>query len=322
MRSWLSKRSVHEDDLVDLHGKVAIVTGGNTGIGYATIHLQCEHKVYMAARDEGRARTAIEQLKREDIGDGVIEWLQLNLSDPRLAKGAAEEFLQKEDRLDILGEGSFGPFKLDSDGLLDIMVSNHISHFIFTETLRQLLESTSKEDGSDVRIVNVTSMAHSRVHPEAFIGKEALNKDYGQSVNGYLDTYGNSKLANVLHVKELQRQLDREGFPITCIAVHPGAVKTVGSDAFLDTLPYFGPFVKRYIGPLFFGTWRNGAMNTVFAAASKNVQENRVLYQGAYISPVARVTAPSKDALDPRLANELWATTEDVLRELGVWPIT
>lgn len=58
----------------------------------------------MAARDEGRAMSAIQQLKDEGICDGSIHWLNLNLSDPRLAKKAAEEFLQLEKRLDILGE--------------------------------------------------------------------------------------------------------------------------------------------------------------------------------------------------------------------------
>lgn len=60
-------------------------------------------KVYLAARDEGKATRAIETLKEEGISPGEVVWLQLDLSDPRLAKKAAEEFISKEDRLDILG---------------------------------------------------------------------------------------------------------------------------------------------------------------------------------------------------------------------------
>jgi len=58
----------------------------------------------MAARDEGRALAAIQQLKDEEIGDGSVHWLNLNLSNPRLAKKAGDEFLKLEKRLDILGE--------------------------------------------------------------------------------------------------------------------------------------------------------------------------------------------------------------------------
>ena len=64
-------------------------------------------KVYLAARDEGKATRAIETLKEEGISPGEVVWLQLDLSDPRLAKKAAEEFISKEDRLDILGMSFF-----------------------------------------------------------------------------------------------------------------------------------------------------------------------------------------------------------------------
>jgi NADP-dependent 3-hydroxy acid dehydrogenase YdfG len=58
----------------------------------------------MAARDEGRATAAIEQLKSENINDGSVHWLKLDLTDPRFAQQSAREFLGKEQRLDILGE--------------------------------------------------------------------------------------------------------------------------------------------------------------------------------------------------------------------------
>lgn len=83
---------------------------------------------------------------------------------------------------------------------------SHISHFVLTDTLLPLMRETAKEAGSDVRIVNVrghaqiaqllirrpqvSSLAHTRVKPENFSTKEVFNKDYGESVGGYLDTYG------------------------------------------------------------------------------------------------------------------------------------
>ncbi|KAF8173849.1 NAD-P-binding protein [Mycena galopus ATCC 62051] len=316
------RKSVSEDDLVDLHGKVAIVTGGNTGIGYATIQMLARKgaKVYMAARSEERALEAIKQLQSENINDGSVHWLKLELSDPRAAQRAANEFLEKETRLDLLinnaARSSPGPLKLDKDGFLDIMVSNHISHFAFTDALLPLMKETAKESGSDVRIVNVSSMAHSRVKPETFATRDAFNKNYGESFGGYLDTYGNSKLANILHIKALQRRLTAESIPITCIAAHPGPVKTVGSDGFLVAIPYFGRLLKNYVGPLVFKPWRHGAMTVAFAAAGKEVAEKRETYRGVYMVPTAAIAPPSSYALDERLQEECYGTTEKFIAEL------
>ncbi|KAJ7165982.1 NAD-P-binding protein [Mycena filopes] len=315
--------SVSEADLVDLHGKVAIVTGGNTGIGYATIQMLARKgaKVYMAARDEGRALEAIKQLESEDIKDGSVHWLKVDLSDPRAAHAAAKDFFEKETRLDILVNNagrSAGPNKIDKDGLLDMMVTNHISHFALTDALLPLMKDTAKENGSDVRIVNLSSSAHALISPTTFATRESLNKDYGPSFNQSLNTYGNSKLANTLHIKALQKRLDAEGVSITCLAAHPGPIKTIGSKDFLTGVPYLGGFIANYLGPLFFGSWRKGAMTAAFAAAGRKVVDQRERYRGAYLVPVATLSEASSCARDERLQGELYDTTERVIREMGL----
>ncbi|EEB94675.1 hypothetical protein MPER_06472 [Moniliophthora perniciosa FA553] len=103
---WSSTEFDPKRDLVDLRNRIAIVTGGNRGIGYATVqHLvRAGARVYMAARDEKKAKAAIETLQRQGLGpgNGQVHWLKLDLSDPRAAKAAAEEFTSQEKRLDIL----------------------------------------------------------------------------------------------------------------------------------------------------------------------------------------------------------------------------
>ncbi|KAJ6544281.1 hypothetical protein B0H19DRAFT_1309592 [Mycena capillaripes] len=271
----------------------------------------------MAARDEGRALAAIKQMQSEDIKDGSVHWLKLDLSDPRAAQRAAQEFLEKETRLDIIvnnaARSSPGPFKLDKNGFLDIMVSNHISHFALTDVLLPLLKKTAEETGSDVRIVNVSSMAHSPVKPDTFATREAFNKNYGESTGKYLD----NTLANILHIKALQKRLSAESVPITCLAAHPGFIKTVGSDGFLASIPYLGGFLKNYVGPLVAKPWRNGAMTVAFAAAGKEVAEQREKYQGVYLVPVAAIASPSSYANDERLQKELYDTTEKFIAELA-----
>lgn len=95
-------------DIPDLTGKVALVTGGNTGIGYQTVKELLKHgaKVYIGARNEGRAVGAITQLEAELGGalKGNAEWVKIDLTTPSLAKDGAEAFMSREGRLDILGE--------------------------------------------------------------------------------------------------------------------------------------------------------------------------------------------------------------------------
>jgi len=152
--------SISEDDLSDLYGKVVVITGGYSGIGYSTTQFLARKgaKVYIASRNEEATKQSIERLKNEGLGDGSIHWHKLDLLDPRAVKSSAEDFMKKEDRLDILinnaGKG-YGPFSLTKDGIRESMALNYLGHFVFTETLLPLLIQTSKQEGSDVRIIDV-----------------------------------------------------------------------------------------------------------------------------------------------------------------------
>ncbi|KAJ7620929.1 hypothetical protein B0H17DRAFT_1219422 [Mycena rosella] len=265
--------AISENDLVDLHGKVVIVTGSNTGVGYATIQMLARKgaKVYMAARDEGWAAEAIKKLESENINDGSVHWHKLDLSDPRAANRSAKEFLAKEQHLDILVNNA----------------AFHVSHFAFTDALLPLLKETGKK-------------------PTTFATKEVFTKDYGDSFGGVLDTYATTKLANILHSKALQRRLNAEAVPITCLSLHPGAIKSEGSDAVVGNIPVVGKFLTNFLTPLLFGTWRSGALTVVFAAAGKTVADQREKYQGAYLVPTAALSTASSSALDERLQNELY----------------
>jgi hypothetical protein len=130
------------------------------------------------------------------------------------------------------------------------------------------------------------------------------------------DRTGNSKLANLLHIKALQKRLIAESVPITCIAAHPGATKTVGLDRFFTSIPYVGGLLKKCVAP-FFGSWRNGAMTVAFAAAGKEVVDKRETYQGVYMVPIATISPASKFGLDERLQEELYETTEKIISELA-----
>ncbi|KAJ7083143.1 NAD-P-binding protein [Mycena belliarum] len=304
-------KSISEDDLVDLHGKVVILTGGNTGIGYATIQMLARKgaKVYMAARSEERAADAIKRLKSEDIKDGSVHWHKLDLADPRAAKQSAREFLEKEQRLDILINNA-----ATAVDQVDIMTINHLSHSAFTDVLLPLMKTTASESGSDVRLVTVASMKHADAKPSTFTKEMLTSKKTATSYTTVMELYSLSKLATILYTKALQMRFNAAAIPITCLTLHPGVISTRGSMATVRTIPFVGRLAP--ILPLLLGSWREGALTVAFAAAGKEVAAQREKYQGAYLVPVAKIATPSSFALDARLREEVYESTELALKEL------
>ncbi|KAF7323638.1 NAD-binding protein [Mycena kentingensis (nom. inval.)] len=316
-----SSQGLSEADLFSLTGKIAIVTGGASGLGVVTAQLLARQgaKVYIGARDGVRARAAIKNMEDEGLGNagGSVHWLDLDQSDPRNARRAAKEFMELETRLDMVvnnaGKTYPGPFFMNQDGLLDIITINHISHFALVDALLPVLEATAKEDGSDVRIVNLTSSVYTSATPTSFATRETLNADYGTGVQNVTKTYGQTKLANILHAKELQARFTARGIPVTCMAVHPGSLRTASSEGFWSMVPVVAPLGQWIFSN---GAPRDGALVIAFAAAGRKVAEKRAEYAGAYVVPRGKIGEQSATAMNTRLQKELWETTEEILEGL------
>ncbi|KAJ3573515.1 hypothetical protein NP233_g2380 [Leucocoprinus birnbaumii] len=323
MWPFQSQRQISEEDLGDLHGKVVIITGGYSGVGYCTTQFLARKgaKIYLATRNEEGTKEAIQKLENEGIGDGSLHWLRIELSDPRSAKSAAEEFLQKEERLDILINNAgkvAGPYGLTKDGLQDTMTINYLSHFVLTENLLPLLIKTSKQEGSDVRVVNLASSGHTAVSPTSFAGKECFNKDWGPGFNKEMSTYGYSKLANILHTKHLQRRLNEQQVDIICVAIDPGMVRTPNIQKLANSVSSIMRMMMQFIFIFALVPMRQGAMNSVYTAASPEVKVKAEAFKGMYVTPVGKITDPSPAAREQRLENELYDTTLEILKELDV----
>ncbi|TDL15523.1 NAD-binding protein [Rickenella mellea] len=309
-------------DLPDLTGKVAIVTGSNSGMGFRAVQQLARKgaKVYLAARNESRATGAISQLEAEGLGpgNGKVEWLKLNLSDPKQAKAAAEEVLSKEKTLDILVNNAAiqsSPWQMNYIGIQETMVVNHLSPYIFTKTLIPLLKSSALA-GNDVRIVNVTSstiaLLPSNTH---FRTKEDYNIKYqGQLMDG-LKRYGTSKLANMLWTNELQRTFDAEKVPVICMSVDPGGVITEGSVA--GTKKNVWMWLIFHVSKPFLYTAEQGGHSITLPAASPVVRANRELYRGALLKDM-KLSAKPKIGQDETLQKELTDSTERLLGEMGL----
>ncbi|TCD60879.1 hypothetical protein EIP91_009370 [Steccherinum ochraceum] len=314
-----------EKDIPNLEGKVVIVTGGNSGLGFATIQHLVRHgaKIYMGARSEAKAKEAIARL---DFGlgkKGSVEWLELDLGDPRKAKAAAERFLQKEKRLDILVNNAalaIGPYAKTSDGIQDVMVVNHISPFVFTRTLLPLLKVTAKEPNTDVRIVSVSSASVTFV-PETvrFRNLEDFNMEYSGTF-AFMKRQGQAKLAIALVTKELQRRFDAENIPILSITLNPGTINTEGNLALASRQHWLLRPIFTWLSNHVTPSPAKGAYTQVFAAVSPIARKEKEKYGGAFLMPPAVVSKPCKATENMELAAELWKTTEDLLKEIGVEP--
>ncbi|KAI0339168.1 NAD-P-binding protein [Trametopsis cervina] len=315
-----------EKDLLDLTGKVIIVTGGNAGIGFTAIqHLvRRGAKVYMGSRNETKAKAAIERLTAEGIGSGEVRHLSLDLSDPKLAKAAAEDFLTKETRLDVLVNNAAQtliPYNKALYDIQDVVLVNYFSTVAFTHKLLPLLEKTAEETGTDVRIVNVITTGIKLVPAgKRFRGREDFNEEYAKVFTPRLTRYASSKLAVTIWTRELQRRLKATGSPIIVVASDPGGVHTDGNINFAKQHNAIFSRIFILFSYLFFRSAVKGSYGSVFAAASPTVRENADAYRGAYLDPDRRnLRAPNEDVYKEDLADELWKSTQTILSEIGVW---
>ncbi|TFK73446.1 NAD(P)-binding protein [Pluteus cervinus] len=301
-------------DMNDLNGKVAIVTGSNTGIGYAVVNglARGGAKVYMAARNEAKATDAIAALEANGVKPGSVVWLKLELSDLNEVKKAAEEFMSKETRLDILINNACLMIKTEDqqmiNGVPDIMVTNHFGHFVFVQTLLPLLIKTTQEPDADVRIINVSSDAHHYIKEARFKTIEDLGLEWKPGFSAGMVRYGHTKLANVLFTNELQRRFDEDNTPIIAMSLHPGVVLT-----FAESLPFRA--ITEPIFRLFASTPDMAARTSLFAAASPIPREKLETFKAAYVVPTGQGGKKSKVAADPDLGKDLWELTEKVLKE-------
>ncbi len=207
--------------------KTCVITGANTGIGYETTlaMLQKDYKVICAVRNKEKMEKARESLAQTlGVNSGLvdIEIEELDLNDQNSIEAFAKKFMDSENGLDVLINNAgvmATPEMKTKDGFEYQIGVNHLGHFKLTNmVLPKLLESQR-----DARIVNVSSEAHR-------FGKLEKNDLFYEKAGSYNNwkSYGQSKLANILFAKELQRKLEREKDCdyVSVNSLHPGAVDT------------------------------------------------------------------------------------------------
>lgn len=280
-----------------LHGKTAIVTGSNTGIGKATALDLAKRgaRVILACRNKERAEAAVFDIRR-DSGNNQVVFMPLDLSSFQSVRDFAETFLKTEPRLDLLinNAGMVGPGRTLEGFGMEFGV-NHLGHFLLTLLLLDRLKQSAPS-----RIVTVSSLVHHMGNIDFKLLDSNKDLVHGDR-NGWKDlqAYAHSKLCNVLFTRELANQL--EGTNVSCFSLHPGVVQTeLGRHMSLIQQLLVLPISK-----LFFLSPEGGAQTTLHCA----LQEGLEPLSGRYFSGCA-VAQVSTKGRDDALAKKLWELSE------------
>ena len=206
-------------DMPDLAGVRAVVTGANSGLGFHTTLELARHgaSVVLAVRDEARGADAVERVLRQVPG-ARLEVRDLDLADLSSVRafGAATE-----GPVDLLVNNAgvmAVPHRRTADGFELQFGTNHLGHFALTGLLLPALRAGSLL-GGPARVVTLSSMIHrrGRLDRDDLMGERSYSK---------WAAYGQSKLANLLFMRELQRRADAAGVPLLSLGAHPGYAAT------------------------------------------------------------------------------------------------
>ncbi|KAL6768395.1 hypothetical protein ACKKBF_B39000 [Auxenochlorella protothecoides x Auxenochlorella symbiontica] len=301
--SRFSSRSTAQDVVrgVDLTGKVAVVTGGNAGIGVETVRALAGAgaDVVFTSRNVEAGNKVVDRLQAEGV-KGKLTVKQLDLASLNDIQSRVEAIQAAAPVIDylILNAGVLsGPAKT-KEGFEMSIGTNHIGHFHFTKCLLPKL----KKQGRPARVVVLSSRAH-------FGARDLPMDDLNWERRRYSawPAYNASKLCNLLFAKELARRTREAGDDIEVFALHPGVI---GTSLFSgESLSNFAVRIAKAI-PFFplLKSPEQGAATSVYAATSPELNGQ----SGAYLSD-CKVTGTSALGQDANLAKQLWEKTEEMI---------
>jgi NAD(P)-dependent dehydrogenase (short-subunit alcohol dehydrogenase family) len=317
MGGALDPSSWSPDEIGDQTGRVALITGANSGIGFETARVLADHgaHVVMACRNLDKARRAADELEN-DLTQSSIELLALDLSDLVAVRRAAEQFVSQHARLDLLINNAgvmWTPYRQTADGFELQMATNHLGHFAFTGLVLDRLLISDRS-----RVVTVSSVMHR-------VGHLDFDDVAGLKLGTTWSHYAASKLANLLFTQELSRRLQQGGEPTIAVAAHPGWTRSnlVGAGAALSG-GALRATVRRTFGHRFGQATAKGAWPTLYAATSPEVEPGQFIgprHAGQLFGPPT-VVRPSRRARNGGDAARLWDISEVLTEVHYAIPVT
>ncbi len=288
----------NDKDIADQKGKVVIVTGSSSGIGYeaARVLANKNAEVIIAVRDLDKGNAAEAKIVAQNK-NAIIKVMKLDLADLASVKSFADEFKGRFSRLDRLINNAgvmIPPYSKTVDGFELQFGTNHLGHFALTSQLFALLAQTV-----EARVVNVSSGAHR-------IGKIAFD-DLDWSKRGYSawGAYGMSKIANLYFTYELDRRAKAAGMSLIANAAHPGWTAT---ELQRNTL------LARLGNYIFAQDVSMGALPTLRAAIDPHTQGSDYFGPSGLMEICGYPVKVSSNALshDTEIAARLWEVSESL----------
>lgn len=289
-------------DIPDQSGRVAVITGANTGLGYETAAALAGHgaRVVLAVRNLDKGKDAAARITAASPGADVV-LAELDLTSLDSVRAAADQLKSAYDRIDLLINNAgvmYTPKETTKDGFEMQFGTNHLGHFALTGLL---LDRLLPVPGS--RVVTVSSMGH-RILADIHFDDLQWERRYNR-----VAAYGQAKLANLLFTYELQRRLAPHGTTIAA-AAHPGGSNT--------ELGRYTPTAVRPLVNVFFNVIAQdaamGALPTLRAATDPGV------LGGQYYGPDGfaetrghpKLVSSSAKSHDAELQRRLWAVSEEL----------
>jgi len=289
------------DRIPDQQGRIAVVTGANSGLGLVTATELARHHahVVLAVRD-----TAAGEAAARRIG-GDVEVRELDLASLDSVRAFAAKLAVDHPVIDLLvnnaGVVLLGPRRTSVDGFELQLGTNMLGHFALTGLLLDNLAAAR-----DSRVVSLSSITHKNAHLD--FDDLMFERDYRAA-----PAYGRSKLATTIFGIELDRRLRAAGSPTLSALAHPGLTRTNLTPRAWEHRARLGRVIAR-VGLLAAQPVERGALPQLRAATEPGVRGGQFFGPSGLWETRGPVTEarPSREAADPAVGRRLWDAAEEL----------
>ncbi len=288
----------------DQHGRIAVVTGANSGLGLVTATELARHgaHVVMAVRNTVAAEREAEAIRRS-APRAEIEVRELDLASLASVHAFAKDLTADFPAIDLLvnnaGVVLLGPARTTADGFELQFGTNMLGHFALTGLL---LDTLGRADAA--RVVSLSSITHKNAHLD--FDDLISRRDFNAS-----RAYGRSKLATTVFGLELDRRLRAAGSPVVSVVAHPGLSRSNLTPRAWEHRGRIGRIFARG-GLLVTQPAERGALPQLFAATAPDVRGGQFFGPSGFLEMRGRVVEvhPSAEAADPDVGRRLWTAAE------------